>query len=137
MFLHKNHFWIIFLILEIKIFCLGSRIWDMLLWDEPNIELECQSAHTIQCFWPLTAFISMEVKNNYFHVTMQGILNKISQIKFSLGCKVWLFQLRLSVEILIRCFYWLSKPVFNIKNHSNHWKIISWGEHFMPFFAIF
>ena len=50
----------------------------MVLWDEPNIELECQER-----FWPQTASITMEVKDNYCHVTMQYILNKTSEIKFS------------------------------------------------------
>ena len=50
----------------------------MVLWDEPNIELECQER-----FWPQTASITMEVKGNYCHVTMQYILNKTSEIKFS------------------------------------------------------
>ena len=29
-------------------------------------------------------------QNNYVHATMEGILNKISEIKFSVGCMVWL-----------------------------------------------
>ena len=41
-------------------------------------------------FWPLTAYITSEVKNNYVHVTMEGILNKISEMKFSVVCMVWL-----------------------------------------------
>ena len=40
-------------------------------------------------FWPLTASIISEVKNSYVHVTMEGIFNKISEIKFSVGCVVW------------------------------------------------
>ena len=40
--------------------------------------------------WPLTAFITSEVKNNYVHVTMEGILNKITETKFSVGCMVGL-----------------------------------------------
>ena len=40
-------------------------------------------------FWPLTASITSDVKNNYVHVKMEGILNKISEINFSVGCMVW------------------------------------------------
>ena len=36
--------------LEIKTFGLGSRIWDMALWDEPNIELESHSVHWLWFF---------------------------------------------------------------------------------------
>ena len=58
-------------------------------------------------FWPLTASITSEVKNNYNHVTMEGILNKISEIKLSVGCMVWpwcrLFQILRSCLLLIRC----------------------------------
>ena len=55
--------------LEIRTFGLGSKIQDMVLWDEPNIELECQivCAHVIL---PLTASI---VKNNSYHVTLGNI----------------------------------------------------------------
>ena len=42
-------------------FC--SRIQDMVLWDEPNIELECQSVHSTYSCRPLTASITMEIKN--------------------------------------------------------------------------
>ena len=41
-------------------------------------------------FWPLTASITLEVKNDCVLVTMEGVLNKISRIKFSVGCRVWL-----------------------------------------------
>ena len=41
-------------------------------------------------FWPLIASIASEVKNNYVHVTMEGILNKITETKFSVGCMVGL-----------------------------------------------
>ena len=58
-------------------------------------------------FWLLTNSITWEVKNNYVHVTMEGILNKISQIKHSVECMVWpwcrLFQIQGSLKILIRC----------------------------------
>jgi hypothetical protein len=40
--------------------------------------------------WPLTDSITSEVKNNYNHVNYNiGILNIISEIKFSVGRMVW------------------------------------------------
>jgi hypothetical protein len=45
--------------------------------------------HLCEGFWPLTASITLEVKKNYDLVTMEGILNKISEIKISVGCMVW------------------------------------------------
>ena len=57
-------------------------------------------------FWPLTASITSEVKNNCVQVTMEGILNKISEIKFSVRFMVWPwcrpFQIPRSLKILIR-----------------------------------
>ena len=47
-------------------------------------------------FWPLTAFITSEVKNNYDHVTMEGILNKISEKKF---CRMHGFTMSSSTTI--------------------------------------
>ena len=44
----------------------------------------------LESFWPLTASITLRVKNNYAHDAMTQILNKISEIKFSVGCMVWL-----------------------------------------------
>ena len=44
----------------------------MAVWDEPNIELKCRSV----CFWPLTASITMEVKNYDVHVTTQYLYMK-------------------------------------------------------------
>ena len=61
------------------------------------------------CFWPLTASITSEVKNNHAHVTTQRILNKFIGIKFSIGY-VWfghdavLIKIRLPCLLLIR-FY--------------------------------
>ena len=37
------------------------------------------------CFWPLTASMTSEVKNNHAHVTAQRILNKFIGMKFSTG----------------------------------------------------
>ena len=41
------------------------------------------------CFWPLTAFMRSEVKKNYAHVLTCRILNKFSEINFSIGSMVW------------------------------------------------
>ena len=58
-------------------------------------------------FWPLTASILSPVKNNYDHVTMGWILNKISKKKFSVRCMIllWLFQVPRPLKILIRLLY--------------------------------
>ena len=56
----------------------------MALWDEPNIELSAKVCTYYNVFWPVTASITMEVKNNYAHVTTQRILNKFIEINFSL-----------------------------------------------------
>ena len=49
-------------------------------------------------FGPLTASITSEVRDNYFHVTMEGTLNKISEIKFSVGCMVWPRSLKIFIN---------------------------------------
>ena len=36
----------------------------MALWDETIIDLKYQSVPLLLCFWPLTASITFEVKNN-------------------------------------------------------------------------
>ena len=41
------------------------------------------------CFWPLTAFMRSDVKINHVHVETYRILNKLSEINFSIGCMVW------------------------------------------------
>ena len=57
-------------------------------------------------FWPLTASVTSEVKNDYVRVTMEEILNKIREMKISVGCMVWpwcrVFQIPRSLKILIR-----------------------------------
>ena len=69
-----------------------STIWDMSLWDEPNIVC-------------IVASITIEVKNCQADVTKQRILNKF--IDFFFLCDVWfgpdccLFQPLLLVKILI------------------------------------
>ena len=45
----------------------------MALWDEPNIELVF--------FWPLTASITLEVKNFYAYVKTPEVLNKFTEDK--------------------------------------------------------
>ena len=50
------------------------------------------------CFWPLTASITLEVKNNHAHVTTQRILNKFIEIKFSVGCMVLAVMLSISTS---------------------------------------
>ena len=57
----------------------------MALWDEPNIKLECQSVRLQYSVWPLTASITMDVKNNYAQVTTQRILNAFIKINVSFG----------------------------------------------------
>ena len=39
-----------------------------------------------EVFWPLTASITSEVKNDNAHVITQDICNKFIEIKFSVGC---------------------------------------------------
>ena len=40
----------------------------------------------IWCFWPLTASTTSEVKNDYAHVSTQGICNKFIEVNFSMEC---------------------------------------------------
>ena len=42
------------------------------------------------CFLPLAFSMRMEVKKYYAHVETYRILNKLSEIKVSVGCMVWL-----------------------------------------------
>ena len=58
-------------------FGLDSRISDLALRDEQNIEFQS----SLWWFWPLTASITMGVKNNYTHVTTEIILNKFIKMK--------------------------------------------------------
>ena len=39
-----------------------------------------------ESFWPLTASITSEVKNDHVHVIMQDIFNKFIEINFCVGC---------------------------------------------------
>ena len=55
------------------------------------------------CFWPLTASITFEVKNNHAHVTTQRILNKLIGIKFSIGCIVWFGRDAVLINIWLPC----------------------------------
>ena len=40
------------------------------------------------CFWPLTASLTLEVKNNYAYVITQDICNKFIEVNFCFGCMV-------------------------------------------------
>ena len=40
------------------------------------------------CFWPPTASMTSEVKNNYAYVIMQDICNKFIEVNFCVGCMV-------------------------------------------------
>ena len=40
------------------------------------------------CFWPLAAFMTSEVKNNYAYVITQDICNKFIEVNFWVGCMV-------------------------------------------------
>ena len=86
---------------EIKTFGLGSRIQGMAQWNEPNV-----GAKVCDHYWPLTTTIALEVKNNHVHITMQRMLNKFIETKFSLRCMVWplycLFQPEGPLKVLLR-----------------------------------
>ena len=74
--------------LEIKTYSHGSRIPDMALWDEPSIELpKCALAIA---FLASNRLQTIEVKNNYAHVTTACVQRM-----------VWSFQHGLPVKILI------------------------------------
>ena len=38
------------------------------------------------CFWPLTASMTSEVKNNYAYLITQYICNKFIEVNFCVGC---------------------------------------------------
>ena len=40
------------------------------------------------CFWPLTASMTSEVKNNYAYVITQYICNKFIEVNICVGCMV-------------------------------------------------
>ena len=40
------------------------------------------------CFWPLTASMTSEVKNNYAYYIPQDICNKFIELKFFVECMV-------------------------------------------------
>ena len=41
------------------------------------------------CFWPLTASMTSEVKNNYGYNIPQDICNKFIEVNFFVGCMVF------------------------------------------------
>ena len=40
------------------------------------------------CFWPLTASMTSEVKNNYAYVITHDICKKFIEVNFCVGCMV-------------------------------------------------
>ena len=40
------------------------------------------------CFWPLTASMTSEAKNNYAYVITQDICNTFIEVNFCVGCMV-------------------------------------------------
>ena len=40
------------------------------------------------CFWPLTASMTSEAKNNYAYVITQDICNKFIEVNLCVGCMV-------------------------------------------------
>ena len=65
------------------------------------------------CFWPPTAFMTSEVKNNYAYVIMEDICNKFIEVNFSVGCMVLqpnhLLQ-DLTTMSLIKKIRWFDEP---------------------------
>ena len=43
---------------------------------------------SVGCFWPPTASMIWEVKNNYAYIITQDICNKFIEVNFCVGCKV-------------------------------------------------
>ena len=41
-----------------------------------------------ECFWPLTASMTSEIKNNYAYYIPQDICNKFIEVKIFVGCMV-------------------------------------------------
>ena len=41
-----------------------------------------------ECFWPLTASMTAEVKSNYAYVITHDICNKVIEVNFCVGCMV-------------------------------------------------
>ena len=73
-------------ILEIKTFAgLGSRIRDMTLGDEPNVELSW-IVRSLLCFWPLT---TMDVKFLFPMLQHREFGTNSISIKFSVGSMIW------------------------------------------------
>jgi hypothetical protein len=40
------------------------------------------------CFWPLTASMTSEVKNDYAYIITQDICNRFIEVNFRVGCRV-------------------------------------------------
>ena len=94
----------IYLLLEIKTFSLGSRIQDMALWDKLNIELKCQPVFSLQCFWPLTASITSELKINHAYAWRSYHERYLQQIHSrKLLCGMYDFMAKSSIATLNIC----------------------------------
>ena len=69
-----------------------------------------------------------EVENNYAHDTMQGILNKIIELKFSFQCMIWLrcwlpISTLTTSKIIDKMKMFFIKPVnTNFWNTSRQWQ---------------
>ena len=61
------------------------------------------------CFWPLTASMTSEVKNNYAYVITQYICNKFIEVNFCVGCMVsqpyCLFQRLTTMSLINKITY--------------------------------
>ena len=70
------------------------------------------------CFWPLTAFMRSEVKNDHAHVTTQRILNKFIEVNLSVGSMVWpwccLFQHSTTMSLINKINWQLGTCTINV-----------------------
>jgi hypothetical protein len=72
-------------------FGLASRIRDIVLWDELNIELKCQSKCALAfVFLASNSLNNLEGQKKHVHIKTPGILNKYDKNKNSVGCVVQL-----------------------------------------------
>ena len=59
-----------------------------MLWDEPNVELKCQSVRRDMMFLASNSLQILRGQNDHAHVIMQGICKKFIEVNFSVGCMV-------------------------------------------------
>ena len=57
------------------------------------------------CFWPLTASMTLELKNNYAYVIMQDICNNFIQVNFVWD--VWFQSQIVYSKIRLPCLFYL------------------------------